>query len=84
MYTLDVLPPPKKSSLSLPVRPPLNDIFENENQLAILMIWKVTKEINTHNFCLENKVTTDDYGRIPSKYHKKLKPNLNKTIAFVR
>ena len=54
-------------------RLPLNYAFKNENQLAILTSWKSTTETNTHNFCSENKVTTDDYGRITIKYHKKFK-----------
>ena len=47
--------------------PQLNNAFKNENQLPILMIWKGTTKTNTHNFCFENKLTTDDYGGITIK-----------------
>ena len=45
-------------------RPPLDDAFKIENQLAILASWKGTTETNTHNFSFENKLNRDDYGTI--------------------
>ena len=40
----------------------------NENQLPILTSRKGTTETNTHIFCLENKLATDE-RQLPSKYH---------------
>ena len=45
-------------------RPPLDDAFKIENQLAILTSWNGTTETNTHNFSFENKLNRDDYGTI--------------------
>ena len=47
--------------------PPINNAFKNEKQLVILTSRKGTTETNTHNFCLENKLTRDDYERITIK-----------------
>ena len=44
----------------------------NENQLALLKSWKTTTETNTHDFCLQNKLTADDYGRITIKTLQKI------------
>ena len=46
--------------------------YFNKNQLAIFTSWKDTTETNTHNFCLENKLTTNDYGIITIKIPRKI------------
>ena len=42
-------------------RPPLNDTFKQKPT------GNFNEDTQTHNFCLENKLTTDDYGRIAIK-----------------
>ena len=42
-------------------------MYLNENQLAIFTNWKGTIETNTHDFFPQNKLTTDNYGRITIK-----------------
>ena len=37
------------------------------NHSSACYSWEGTTEANAHNFCPENKVTTDDYGRITIK-----------------
>ena len=46
---------------------PLKDAFKNGNKLAVLTNWKETAQTNAQNFRLENKLTTNDYGRITFK-----------------
>ena len=50
----------------------LQEVLENKKCLLGTNC-KGTTETNTHNFCLENKLTTDNYGRITIKHLKKLK-----------
>ena len=52
--------------------PPLNDAFKNENQLVTLTSSKGTTKTNTHSFCFENKLATDDCGRITIKIPQKI------------
>ena len=58
-------------------RPPLND----KNRIAILTSLKGTTEINTHNLCLQKKLTTDWYGRNNIKTPSKIPRNMS--IFFV-
>ena len=66
-------------------RPPLNNAFKNEHQLAILTSWKGTAETNTHYFCIESKLKMIT-AELPSKYHNNFKHFLwlCKTIAIVK
>ena len=47
--------------------------YLNEKELAILTSGKGTTETNTHNFCLENKLITNDYERITIKIPQKIR-----------
>ena len=49
----------------------------NQNWLGISTSWKGTKETNTHNFCLKNKLTADNYGRITTKTPTKIPSNIS-------
>ena len=48
-------------------RPPLNDTFKQKPT------GNFNEDTHTHNFCLENKLTTDDYGRIAIKILQKIR-----------
>ena len=65
-----------------------NKTITTEKQLAVLTSSKDTTKTNTHNFCFENKLTTDQMitEELPSKYHKKFEHFLLqcKTIAIVK
>ena len=57
-------------------RPPLNDKFKQKPT------GNFNEDTHTHNFCLENKLTTDDYGRIAIKILKKFEHFLQQRKTF--